>query len=514
MGNNEGLEKKRLFQSSFVAIISFAINILIGFWLSPFIVSKLGSEAHGFSSLGGNITTYMSLITVAVNSFAARYISIEVQKKNFLQASKYFTSVLYANIIIGCIMIVPMVVVVANVSRIFSIADFLVTDVKIQWTLLFAAWLIELLFKVFTTATFVRNRLDINHGLTAISHILRLVTILILFLNFTPRLWYIGVATLICTLFVDAGFFVSKCRLMPEIKICRKNFDLNCLKTLSVKGVWNSFNQLSATLMNGLDLMITNWVINGVTMGYYSIAQTIPTYLQSLMYTICEIFTPNLTIFYAKGQNDKVQHGLQYAMRFNAMLLMVPLLGFFVYGKDFYRLWQYSLEPEVISKINILSILVILPMLSSIFVQPLLTVNTITARLKLPVLVNFTMGVTNIVVEIILVKTTSLGIYAIAGVSSVLLLLRNYLFYPIYSAKNLNLPAKTFYPDILWGLFSSAVVFAFLYVTHLFVRVTSWGTMIGFALVFGLLAELLVFFLLFRKQERKDLLNKILHRGV
>ena len=64
-----------------------------------------------------------------------------------------------------------------------------------------------------------------------------------------------------------------------------------------------------------------------------------------------------------------------------------------------------------------------------------------------------------------LVYTTDLGVYAVAGVSAVLLTLRNYLFYPIYSAVNLSLPVKTFYPTIIKGTVCSAIIFGFLFVT-------------------------------------------------
>ena len=68
------IQKKQLLLSSAIAFTSFLINVFIGFWMSPFIVGKLGEEAYGFSSLGTNFTTYMSFFTVAINSFAARYI--------------------------------------------------------------------------------------------------------------------------------------------------------------------------------------------------------------------------------------------------------------------------------------------------------------------------------------------------------------------------------------------------------------------------------------------------------
>ena len=150
-----GIQKKKVMLTSVMAIIAFAINVVIGFWTSPFIVNKLGADAYGFSQLGGNFTTYMSLFTVAINSFAARYISISIQKKDYEQANKYFTSVFFANATILAIMLVPIILIVSNIESIFDISLELVPDVKLQWGILFFSWMLELFFKVFSTATFV-----------------------------------------------------------------------------------------------------------------------------------------------------------------------------------------------------------------------------------------------------------------------------------------------------------------------------------------------------------------------
>ena len=338
---------------------------------------------------------------------------------------------------------------------------------------------------------------------------LRFVVIIILFSGFTPRLWYIGVASLVAAIFLDVAHYIVKRKIMNEVCIRLKYFDWKSLKILIVKGIWNSFNQLAAMLINGLSLLVTNIFIGDIAMGLYSVAQLIPTYLQSLMYTLCNIFTPNLTISYAKGRNDEVRDGITYAMKFNSLLLMVPLLGFLVYGFDFYTLWQNSLNPSELQTTFILSILVIFPMISSVITQPLLTVNTITARLKLPVIMNTIIGVLNIVVELILVYTTDLGVYAVAGVSAVLLTLRNYLFYPIYSAVNLSLPVKTFYPTIIKGTVCSAIIFGFLFVTHSFIEISGWIDLIIYAIIFGAISELLLFVLLLNKSERTAVLRKI-----
>ena len=76
------------------SILAFIINMGISFFLTPYITKNIGVEAYGFVSLGTQFINYASLVTIALNSMAGRFITIEIHKKNWESANKYFNSVL------------------------------------------------------------------------------------------------------------------------------------------------------------------------------------------------------------------------------------------------------------------------------------------------------------------------------------------------------------------------------------------------------------------------------------
>ena len=78
------------------SIISFAVNVGINFFLTPYLVGSLGNEAYGFIGLANNFVQYANIITVALNSIAGRFISIEYHQGNVKKESKIFSSVLVA----------------------------------------------------------------------------------------------------------------------------------------------------------------------------------------------------------------------------------------------------------------------------------------------------------------------------------------------------------------------------------------------------------------------------------
>ena len=101
MAKIELSKKQQLIINLSASFVSYGVTLLIGFFLSPFIVRTIGVEANGFVSLANNFVSYASLITLALNSLAGRYITISLVKGDIKEANRYFASVYYANIAIA-----------------------------------------------------------------------------------------------------------------------------------------------------------------------------------------------------------------------------------------------------------------------------------------------------------------------------------------------------------------------------------------------------------------------------
>ena len=73
-------------------------------------------------------------------------------------------------------------------------------------------------------------------------------------------------------------------------------------------------------------------------------------------------------------------------------------------------------------------------------------------------------GILNTIIVLILLKTTNLGIYAVAGVSTILNIIRATIFAAPYGAKLLNLKWYTFFPDIIKSVISVIILSILFYV--------------------------------------------------
>ena len=419
-------------------IVSFICVLGINFFLTPYVVANLGQEVYGFVELANNFTSYISLVIVAITGMLSRYIAIEYAKSNYEKASGYFSTAIISKSVLAVISAAILSFVIVNLEKVVNITPDYVGDVRILWILIFAAFIINLPFGGFGVSTFVKNRLEISAAINIFGNVIRAGILVVSFVFFRPHIWYVGLATISSNLFSITVNYIQYKKLMPEVKFKRSYFNKKYIYDLVVVGIWNSFNKLQQIFITGLDLLLTNLFISPSEMGILSIAKSLPSQISSLIGTVSGSFDPSMTLSYAKEDKTEFFKNTTIAMKMCGFLCSIPIIGVVIFGLDFYNLWMPSLTYNELMKVQVLAVLTLLPQVMSVYIYPLYTVNTITCKLKVPVLISLGIGLANLGIVFLLLKFTELGVYAVAGVSSVLWIIRILTFVPLYAAHVLN----------------------------------------------------------------------------
>lgn len=493
-------------------VVSFLCSIGISFLLTPFIIGNLGQETYGFVGLANNFISYITLFTVAMNGMLSRYITVEYSKKNYEQASGYFTTALFAQVVLAVLLFIPMMLLAGKVDSVVNISPEIVPDVRILWTLIFLSFLLGLPAAGFGTATFAKNRLDISAAISVASNLLRVMILLVTFAFFPARVWYVGLASICSGMFSIVCNYICKRKMLPEVKCSKEYFDFRYIKNLLVVGIWNSLNRLQQILITGLDLLLTNLFVSSVEMGLLSVAKTLPTQISTLIGTVSSAFDPSMTIAYGEGDMDAFIKQTKMSMKLSGFLCSAPIIGVVCFGLNFYSLWVPSLSEADLLKVQICAVLTLLPQVFSVYIFPLYTVNTITTKLKTPVLLSIAIGITNVIIVYILLKLTNLGVYAVAGVSSILWILRIFLFVPPYAAWTLQLKWSTFYGPLLRGVVNVAVLIGFMGLVSRFVWASSWLSLVLICVPVGVIGYVIAFLLIFEKSDRRSAIEMLRRR--
>lgn len=501
--------KKRFVVNMGSQILSALINFGINFFLSSYIVNAIGKEVYGFVGLANNFVSYIQIFTIALNAMLSRYVTIKLVKQEYMEANVYISSVTICNMIVSVILVFPTVLLSCFLQYIIDVPMVYMSDIKILWFFIFAAFLIQLASNTFQTSYFATNRLDLSAKRSLENTILKAAILVALFSILKPHVWYIGISSVICAIFICLVNKHYMKELTPWVKIKKEYFSFRAVKELIGVGIWNSVNQLSQLLLTGFDLLIANIFIGSAEMGSLSIAKMIPTQLLTFLGIVSNVFSPRMTMIYATDDKERFIKETKFSMRVCGALCSVPIIGFIAFGEEFFGLWMNGLSSSEIIQLQVLSVLTLLPTILSVYIYPLYTVNTITCKLKVPVLVSGGIGVLSLGIVYILLKTTSLGIYAVAGVSSFLLIFRVLLFVPIYAAKNSNINYFTFYPTLSRGILASVVMLtSFKIINNVFIPNT-WMKLVCIAFFSAVVGYFINYCIVFGGDERKQIMNTV-----
>ena len=214
-------------------IMAFAVNMGISFFLTPYIVNNISDEAYGFVGLANTFISIAQVVTVALNSMASRFVSIAVYQNEHEKAKEYYSSVMIGNLIVIGFFSVPMLILVLNLEKFINISAEVVLDVKLLWGFLFINFLVSILYSVYSISTFVKNRIDITSRRTIDSYIIRVGILLVAYMFLGIRhVWYMGIATLVATLYLlFTHIFISK-KIMPEVRVSKQSFRLEAVTRL------------------------------------------------------------------------------------------------------------------------------------------------------------------------------------------------------------------------------------------------------------------------------------------
>ena len=499
-------DNKKTMISLVTSIISLSISVMLSFFLSRFIVIELGEEANGFTQLANNFVNYATLITIALNSMAGRFVTINYYKGNIEQSCKYYSSNIIGNIIISFFLFLLAIVCVARLDKIIVIETANVNHVKILFLCVFINFFLSQYTGSLAVAFFVKNTQYLQNTINMVRALINAALLLLAFSFFKPRIFYVSFVGMLLTALSIPVYLYFKRMLLPNLRFFVSKFDYGCIREMIASGLWNSVTQCGNLLMTGFDLLLSDLFISPSRMGVLAIAKTIPTFIANLGTNVNNSFAPSLTMAYASSDSRKMLNSLRFAIKCSCFVMSIPIMALCVYGIDFYAFWMPTMNAKELSILSMLTCAAFIPLSGT---QTLYNIFTASNKLKINSLSIVVGGFVNIFVVFILLEFSNLELYAIAGVSSAISILRNLFISLPYSAHILGIKWNTFYKDILVSLLCCMISGGIMFLFKVIITPTTLANILISALLGCVFSALTLFLVLLNRYEKAMLLKKI-----
>lgn len=482
------------------------INLCISFFLSPYIIRTVGIEANGFVGLANNFVTYANLIVTALNAMAARFITIAYIQKDYDKANLYYNSVFWGNLIIVAILVLPAVYLVAKMEYFIQVPENILLDVRILFSLVFLSFFVRTGAPNYDCGTYITNRMDLSVLPNMLAAFLRCVLLVGMFTLWAPHVWYVSfVSTTLGFLTLGIARYYTH-KLTPELKVrlLTPICSWSAIRELVGSGMWNAITIAGNMLMSGFDLLICNICLGPKAMGMLSLAKVLPSILTDLAESIRGAFGPELTISFAKGDQQHLYATLKRSMKITSVVVTIPVAGLIVMSDAFYSLWVPAQDPEL------LRILTVLGMMAYVFssgIAPLNNVYPTLNKVKYNSAGLIVSGCVSIITTLTIVEYTDWDLFAVAGVSSVVIIARDLLYNIPVASKLLGLKWYTFYPQVLQSILSCSVIVVIGWLVRSVLPINGWITFFlacGITGILGLCANMMI---VLNKEERSYLLG-------
>lgn len=501
--------KKNLFFN----IITLAVNIAVGFFYTPYLVKSLGIIAYGVLPLAMILNQYISILTTSLTGTLTRFYSVEINKKNYENASSYLNGALFVilGIIIFCVPI--LLFVLWKLDTLFNIPVELVHSAKILFLFTFLGFFSSLITSFFSIVLYADNRLDLLNKINIIRTTSKVLFNILFFTLISIDIKFVGIGNFI------GESIVAIYTYFLFIKIIDKNIKLNFRKihksifsSLLIMTLWVIIHQLGDLAIYKTDILFINKFWSIKESGILGAISDFGSYIMLLIGVISSLFGPLILIAYSKGDHEEVKKmALSNCLLIGLItsLIVALLIGF---SAEFLGLWLGKEYSNYHSWLDFKLISLPFYAASGVFAFVYRSWN----KVKFPAIMTVVIGlITVIVTYFISINNNSYihGVKYILISNSVLSLLQTYalgafmlkIIYPDIKTSSIVFIGMKFLVVMLTLIGLSRAVTTYFELDNWFKFIIGIGSI-------GIVGVLFVYFIFISKNDRKYLIDLILRK--
>lgn len=465
---------KQLPKNLIANALYFILNILIGLFLVPFFIDNLGVASYAIIPLATSMTSYANLVTQSLNASVSRYLTIDLQKRDYEKANITFNTSLFSTLVIILLMI-PIVLVVSYYSpTFFDIPVNQKQDAFILFLGVMGALLVRTLGSNFGISLFAFNRLDLQNIVNSVNIIIQVLLIVISFSLYSPKLSYIGYSYFIAAIATFFLTLVFSKKVNPHFKVNVHDFRISKVKDLGITGGWITIDQMGTLLLFQIDIIVVNKLFGTVAGGEYSIILMWSTLIRSAAAMLAGVLTPVILTCYAKKKFEELTTISKSAVKIMGLSMALPIGLICGFSPLILSLW---VGPEF-SRLSPLMWLLLSHLSINMSVLPLFPINVSYNKVRIPATVTIFSGVMNLLLAVILSLITGWGYYGVAVAGAIVLTARHFLFVPMYATRVLGVSKNPFKGSMIQVILSTAIVSGVTSMTYYFLNISNTVSLI------------------------------------
>lgn len=325
--------------------VLLAINIAISFFMSPFIVNKLGSVYYGIWAISLQFTGYLFLLDFGVRESVIRYVSKYVARKQGFRLNNILSTaiLLYVPITIGCILLT--LLCAWGVPRWFDVPPDHVQEARIAVIFVGLTIAQTFVFNVFTGILQGLNRFDVANKVGFVITFLR-TALIVATLSAGYKL--VALAAIQFSMALIGGFAgaFAATRLLRQhdVPLRFRIPHRRALKALGSRvfgyGFFVLLNNIAQKINFSSDAVVIGVYMSVAWVTPYAIAGSLIDYLRTFIISTAQVFNPLSSQLYSQRRYDELGALLIKGAKLAVAVTLPIAITYAVLGDAFVGLWM------------------------------------------------------------------------------------------------------------------------------------------------------------------------------
>ena len=451
--------KKHFARNTGASILFFVFNILTSLYFVKFQLHYLHQDGYGIVSTANAFVTYLQALTFALLGTTFRFVTINLARGDREEAEEYAGTHL-AVLVYSIAVLLPICAVVSyfTPTLLRKIPASQIANTRILFLLVYVSFMMLLGATPYQLATYLKQRFDIRNLLDMVNQVFRYSTWVVLFAIAVPRLWYIGVGYVIGSTVALVATVVAARRLAPDFRPSIRRFNRRKLFEMMRMGKWVGLDYLGVMLYWSTDIVIIACMLGPASAGRYAVVWYFAAMLRNVVGMMGTVIAPTTVAAYARQDWDTMRINMARAIKFMSLGLALMLGVLCGLNLPFLTWWLRGTDipASALPMLSLLMWLMIAHLVVNSALEPINALTLAANKVAVPCIATIISAVLKIALSIILIKSTDLGMVAVAIAGLVTFLLRQLVFGPIYAGRIVSAPSWPIYRALLPG----TVVFA------------------------------------------------------
>ena len=393
------IEKIQIVKNVTSSWFALGVNIVVGIFLSPFILHRLGDSAFGIWVLIFSITGYYGLFDLGIRSSIVRYISKFTATGDTEAAAKLLNTSLFSYCGVGILSFIVTILVAANAHWIFKVP--LEYRSTAPWLLLMAGTAVALGFPlgVFGGVLEGLQKFYVLNWTNIASTLLRAILI-VYFLRRGYGLLTAIFITVAVPMVASVVRGVIALRILP-LPLRWRYVDRSTLREMAHYSSATLITIVASRLRFNSDEIVIGTMLSAAAVTYFNIGARIVDYAGEVVTSLAQVFVPMSSQSDAKGDMVRLRKILVAGNRFCAFIIFPICAILIILGKSVIEVWVG--QKYIVTSYPVLVVMII-P--STLFFAQAASGRILfgMGKHRTVALVNLAEGIVNLVLSIILVR--------------------------------------------------------------------------------------------------------------